>query len=257
MTGYRTWLIEPPGYIHIQALAELRDSLDASLKDIDLYDEQGAVIILGAHLHKMIGRMMTTPADIIFNTEVHGSPWFTKPYLDLLANHQVWDYSTENIEWLEKQGIDAEHCPIGYHPCLERIQRAGKQDIDVLFYGSMTPRREAIWKEVCAIPDIEAVHLFGIYGAERDALIVRSKIVLDLKAYDQSPRNDVRLSYLWANNIYALREEEYTLEGLSVAGAISVLLKWRPQLLHEAACWNGDAFRQHLQADYLRPLLMG
>lgn len=252
MSGYRTWLIEPPDYPHIGALTDLRDGLDGALQELGVYDRGGRQIVLGAHLPG-IGAISGA---IIFNTEVHGSPWFTPAYLDLLRQREVWDYSLDNVHWLIGQGIHARHCPIGYHESLTRIEPATEQDIDVLFYGSMTPRRIPIWEAVSAIePKLNIVHLFGIYGVQRDAFIARSKIVLDLKAYEQSPRNDARLSYLWANKALAVPEHRYVTEDMP-----KVCRFWASQkeeLRQAVANDDHEAFKAKRQANYLRPLLGG
>ena len=68
----------------------------------------------------------------------------------------------------------------------------------MLFYGSMTPRREAIFQALAAA-SLKLVVAFRVYGAERDALIARAKVVLNLHAYDDWGFEIVRIAYLLSN----------------------------------------------------------
>jgi SAM-dependent methyltransferase len=91
------------------------------------------------------------------------------------------------------------HVPLGYVPELNRILPAQETDIDVLFYGSLNPRRSQI---VSALKDSGAKVsvLFGVYGIERDNLISRSKIVLNVHFYEVKILEIVRVSYLLTNS---------------------------------------------------------
>lgn len=90
----------------------------------------------------------------------------------------MWDYSAANVARLAALGVAALHVPIGYHPVLARIERAA-EDLDVLFYGSLNERREAVLDGLEA-RGLQVASVFGVYGAERDALIARAKLVLNV-----------------------------------------------------------------------------
>jgi len=68
----------------------------------------------------------------------------------------------------------------------------------VLFYGAVNERRRDI---LIAIQQAGLrVHApFGVYGAERDALIARAKVVLNIHAHPTKVLEVVRISYLLAN----------------------------------------------------------
>ena len=93
---------------------------------------------------------------------------------------------------------DGRHVPIGYVPQLTRIESASIQDIDVLFYGSMNTRREAVLRKL-GNRGLKVIHAFNAYGARRDALIARAKVVLNVHYYDSKIFEMVRVSYLLAN----------------------------------------------------------
>jgi hypothetical protein len=93
--------------------------------------------------------------------------------------------------------VAATHVPIGYHPVLARIER-GTEDLDVLFYGSLNPRREAVL-DGCEARGLRVASVFGVYGAGRDALVARARMVLNVHYYEARVFEIVRVSYLLAN----------------------------------------------------------
>src|SRR5439155_882319 len=84
------------------------------------------------------------------------------------------------------------------------IPRAA-QDIDVLFYGSLNERRAAVLRELARHANVRA--RFGIYGAERDQLIARAKVVLNLHFYEAQLMEQVRIAYLLNNGCFVLSED--------------------------------------------------
>ena len=126
------------------------------------------------------------------------SAWVSRAF-DLARRYEVWDYSEKNIAMLQSQGANRVRLfQIGHHPRLARIARDVPQDIDVLFYGSFNPRRRAVLGQLrqagCVVKAV-----FGVYGAERDALIARSKLVLNLHFYQSKIFEVVRVFYLLSN----------------------------------------------------------
>jgi len=177
-------LIRPPGYPHAEALAELEETVRYGLEALGQLHPPRR-IVLGAHLPGY----MPEAGDIIYNTEHPRSGWWSAEYRDLMRSHETWDYAPEGY------GL---HVPIGYMPQLTRIPKADPQDIDVLFYGSMNERRAKVVHDLEAA-GLNVVTVFGCYGAERDALIARSKVVLNMHYYEPGVFEYVRMSYLWAN----------------------------------------------------------
>jgi hypothetical protein len=176
-------LYSPPGYPHAAGLAELAETLEAGLAGLGMADEP--LIFLGAHLP---GARVPSGA-IIYNTEHPQSPWANAAYHTLCCAHEVWSYY---------QGGPGRYVPIGYMPALTRIPRADPQDIDVLFYGSVNERRLDVLLELRS-RGLHVEPVTGVYGAERDALVARAKVVLNLHYYLPGIFEAVRVSYLWAN----------------------------------------------------------
>src|SRR5262249_29172921 len=146
---------------------------------------EGRVIVFNAHNLPVEYEL---PDDaIIFNAEqvqtegVYANVWKENKqiqrYLDRLKSHMVWDYSTLNISRLEKLGIHADLCLVGYWPGLVNIKQT-EQDIDVLFVGSLNERRKLMLLATAKRKLVTRV-VFGEYGQERDSLIARAKVVLN------------------------------------------------------------------------------
>jgi hypothetical protein len=206
MSRYSIWVVSPPNYIHSQAFDEVALGFNAAFHALGLECEivrepsrlGDVTIVLGGNLLSAVpvpqGKRL-----ILFNLEqiTPGSPWLTDAYLALLRRYPVWDYSEGNIAELARMGIAAQHCGIGYVPELTRIAPA-PEDIDVLFVGSVNDRRLAVLKQLAA-QGVNVEARFNVYGAERDAFLARSKIMLNVHFYDSRLFEIVRVSYLLAN----------------------------------------------------------
>jgi hypothetical protein len=125
--------------------------------------------------------------------------------LELYRHYPLWDYSRRNIEEWARIGIaGVRHLPIGYVPQLSRICR-DEEDIDVLFYGSLNERRQAILQALRG-RGVKAEAAFGVYGSQRDRLIARARVVLNLHYYESKVFEVVRVSYLLANGRFVVCE---------------------------------------------------
>jgi hypothetical protein len=244
--SYCVWIIAPPGNPHWQALNEVAEGIFYALKKLGngVHIYAGAalppfdydrLIVFNSHsLHPSI----ELPRDvIIFNAEqvptTDSSPaiWWA-PYFARMKKHAVWDYSETNRERLKERGISSILCPVGYHPKLERIPIGDREDIDILFYGSPNARREKILEE-CRGAGLNVKHLFGVYGDERDAIIARSKIIVNIHFYPNPIWEIFRCSYLIANKKCVISEDggcDQDLEKL--AGEITVHVPYEKIVAH-------------------------
>ena len=205
--GFQVVQIRPPGYIHAEALTELAECVYFGLRRLGLrafYQKRadGPVryIVIGGHLLGDRGFAVLPPGAILYNSEQVDpeTTWLRGPYRAALETRPVWDYSEENVRRLAALGVKpAQHVPLGYVPELARIPPA-EEDIDVLFYGSVNPRRKRI---LDALGDrgLKVVSLFGIYGTERDRAIARAKVVLSVHFYEAKIFEIVRAAYLFTN----------------------------------------------------------
>lgn len=149
---------------------------------------------------RAVGRILPR-GSIIFNLEqITGeSKWVNHDYMTHLRDFSVWDYSPANIAALEERGINGVlHVPPGYTPEMTRLRRDCAQDIDVLFYGLINDRRHAV---------ISRLHQAGLailasqeaFGHLRDALLARSRLLLNIHYYIPAKLEVVRLGYAFAN----------------------------------------------------------
>ena len=205
---------DPAQWVHVRAFDEVADAVQAGLIELGHSCERSfgrapescTAIHFGAHLLPPEARL--APGAVLFNLEqiVRGALWLTGDYLERLRRHRVWDYSARNVAALTQMGVrDAAHVPLGHATALERIPSA-EEDIDVLFYGIYNERRLSLLRRLAARGwKVHCVN--GVYGGERDALIARSRIVLNLHFYGESRLEVARCFYLLANGRFVLSEE--------------------------------------------------
>jgi hypothetical protein len=216
MSRYVVVIPQLPDYPHSQAFDEIALTLVEGLNALghdaihgdraDVADRRA--IVLGPQLLPHWPHAVPEDA-ILYNLEQvdRSSRWMTPALLDRFRRHELWDYSERNREALARDhGIThAKLLPVGYSPGLERIVDAPRHDIDVLFYGSLNDRRIAVLEGLARF-GVKVHPLFGVYGAERDAWIARSKIVLNMHYYDAQVFEQVRVSYLLANACFVVSE---------------------------------------------------
>jgi hypothetical protein len=152
----------------------------------------GCEIVLGANSPEC----KVAPDAIVYNAEPLAWREPDQLIAGLNPDRIVWDYTASNVELL--RGLcKPVHCPVGYIETMETI-KPQDEDIDVLFYGWVTPRRHKILRAL----DDSGLNLYCLsdcYGEERDQYIARSKVVLNLHAYETSTFETIRCSRLFAN----------------------------------------------------------
>ena len=216
------WIVHRPNSPHFP-FVEIAIALQSGFSELgyqvdivnDIKKVRGKTLVLGCNRISLIG-LTTLPKDLIlFNLEQiqQGSPWLTEDYLILLKTYPVWDYSHVNIKALQKLGVkNITYCGIGYAPKLSRISPV-KEDIDVLFYGALNPRRQKILDKL-QVKGFNVVGLSQVYGNERDNYIARAKIVLNIHFYEAQIFEIIRVSYLLSNKKCVISEKghDYELE---------------------------------------------
>jgi hypothetical protein len=121
-------------------------------------------------------------------------------YYAKVPHFEIWDYTPANVPGWRKLGRQqVKIVPVGYAPILTRIPKAPRQDIDVLIYGMSGERRLQTFHSLSR-RGLSTVFVSGLYGAARDELISRAKLVLNINLYPQTRIFEiVRISYLLAN----------------------------------------------------------
>lgn len=223
---YRICIIVPQGYKHSYVFLETAVLIKNSLEDLGLSSEivlndlsrDKTNIILGYHLltySDSLNKYRYIPYQL--EQLIAGGGVFTENLKRVLNGAEdIWDYSAENIVLLREHGISARHLPVGYHEKMEQI-RHGERNIDVIFYGSVNPRRKRVLDELSAA-GLSVKALFGVYKQERDGFISRSRIVLNIHHYSTKIFEAVRISYLLNNRCFIVSEESsvYPYDGVEM-----------------------------------------
>ncbi len=213
---YNICIVQPNQYIHSLAFMELGELLLYSLQDLGFQAEiqfnqinpDARNILIGCHLLDTNHITSIPKSTVILNTEqiyADSTDW-SGPIFEWTKYFETWDYSERNILKFNELGIGlARHLKIGFQKELARIPKANAKDIDVLFYGSMNERRLAIINDLKA-SGLKVHTAFGIYGAERDKLISKAKIVLNHHFYQSQIFEIIRVFYLLTNSIAVVGE---------------------------------------------------
>jgi len=220
---FNVCLIQPEKYAHVYAFLELSQLIHFGLRELDLTSTisinrvfpSSINIIIGVHLMEPSAISRLPKNTIILNTEqLEGvnAPWL-ETILFYAKSFLIWDYSKQNIMKFNSLGFDrVKFLELGYQKELYRINKKVSQDIDILFYGSMNSRREKIISLLNSL-NLNVHVAFSVYSHQRDDLISRSKIVLNLHYYDSQIFEVVRASYLINNAVAVVGEVN---EGTSI-----------------------------------------
>ena len=235
MNNFNICIFRPKGYIRSSAFVELAELIKFSLMDNNrqaainehFIDEMAFNIIIGGHLMDRSMIKDLPKRTIIFNTEQFGQgpEGWKEVIFELMQKFVAWDYSATNVDLFKSAGVKSiKHFEIGYHEKLKRIPGDLKKKIDVFFYGVLTKNRLAILDEL-EKRGLRVEKIEGIYGRERDYLISRSSIILNLHAHPTKIFEIIRVHYLM-NNAKAVvcqvdndtKIDPRYLEGISFSG---------------------------------------
>lgn len=165
-------------------------------------DDPILYVILGIH------RMVRVPKHYIaVQAEQVSSKWMTESYLEKLRNSLcVWDFSPRNCKYFEERGISCYNIPtrvpLGiFYPGSPSMQQhffsGHPKDIDVLFYGAKCPRRVLIEDEFSKNTSLKVVFRYNdLFHEEREDLISRSKVVLNIHYWPSASLETHRVEYL-------------------------------------------------------------
>ena len=198
-------------FYKLNFLNSLWDDLEEMLKTHYVNEEDSDIVIsLGTYLHESIDDIrLKFPGKkiIVYQLEqlVENHWWTKEEIIDNIKNaDEVWDYDLENIEILKLNKIEAKFVPIKYTESLKKIKNKEFPDIDVLFYGTLTPRRYNIIFNMINrdyyYGNINFVYLFNFDSSKLDDYISRSKIILNIHPHDCHRQEQVRIYYPLIND---------------------------------------------------------
>lgn len=198
---------EIPDYPHIHAMDEVA-LYYADLLSISIHRRilpAGRPVIVGAHLLKEY------PEDaIILNTEqlINGSMFGTDDYIQRIKNYPIIEYNHANFECLPNK--DKKLIPPTYSKAWDVIQPAEEKDIDFLIYGSLNERRLNVANDLFQL-GFKVVTAFNLYGKEKEALLARTKVVVNNHFYDSKYAlfEVFRCGYCVSNGISTVAESSF------------------------------------------------
>jgi hypothetical protein len=244
--------------------------IDCSI-NINRFDRQRTNIVFGWIIAAQMGGLDEMPDDtILYNFEQFSERQLVGTGMAQLAQRfQIWDYSAANLpQWLAcNPRFTPFHAPVSYAPTLTRIADAAEPDIDLLFIGSTGPARNGKLYDLSV--DVHRpglVVLQNIWGAQRDAFIGRSRLLLNLSGDSPNLRifEIVRVSYYLANRKAVVCEDrsgqfvEDDMKGALLFAPTAELAGHSVRLLQDPAerqQWaerGFEAFRQRDVRDLLR-----
>lgn len=216
MKRFNVTLVQPEGYHHALALAEIVEYIYAGLVACGYEAVQTKNRIMqDAHNIVICGHALDEAAvddipdnTILFNSEQlqNKAGWLFKGrYGSLLQRCYVWDYSLKNLAEI---GHDRKaFLPLLFCPALERTPPARSAPGDTLFfYGFRSPRRIALIEAIrhAGVP-VEV--LSDIYGNERDVRTRNAWAVLNMRCWeDLAVFEAVRCAYPLNNGVPVICE---------------------------------------------------
>jgi hypothetical protein len=207
-------IVTPPNYTHAECFREVAETISHGLQEFGHAAQVTTAmrpgtrhIVLGPHI--LLHYPLPLPADsILYNLEqlpLRDDAWVRR-YAALLSRYSVWDYADENRAMLAQLGIARTGLlPLCHYPGLTRIPQNIGKDIDILFIGSLNERRRNMLGTMQEA-GMGVVSLFNKYGLERDSMIARAKILLNMHFYEARIFEAVRVSYYLANGLCVLSE---------------------------------------------------
>src|SRR3989344_3613200 len=132
----------------------------------------------------------------------------------LLREHEIWDYSAQNVEYLKSRGLKATHVPVSYHPAALHdralvnfeLTRHKERKFDILYLGSFSERRRKILQGLID-KGLQVVIAYDIWGEERDRMLLDAKIVLNIHPFDDGHIfESVRISQVLAYGCFVISE---------------------------------------------------
>ena len=222
MQKFAIFIVKIKNYSHFQVFNEIALSLYYSFKrlgyDAIITDNPNILdrryIILGANTLRFCPDIKIKSDSIIYQFERENSPeQFDSFYLYILKNFKVWDFSLHNMERINnKYNLKiSEYLSLGYVEELNCIKHRQEKDIDILFIGSFSERRKDLILEMNKL-NIKASLIFNSYGKERDDLISRSKIMLNVHFHGPGLLEHPRIFYYLNNDCLILSEESNNVE---------------------------------------------
>jgi len=213
----------PRPFVFTEAAICLRDSIRALGFSSDHHVNQGnpdaLALLLGAvPPHLALLDQLDPRKTAIVNLEqlASGSALITPDYVQWLRKWLVVDYHSANVAWLRRANGEAQQVlqlplvpgPSLVHPAPD----AGVKTVDVLFFGSPSPRRDRIIESLRAA-GIAVETVAGAYAHELAPALRRARLVVHVHFYETGLFPVTRILQPVANGIPIVCETSVFSEG--------------------------------------------
>jgi hypothetical protein len=209
MRRFNLLVVQPEDYANYAPFLGVARSMSFALRrlghDVRLAGNEflrdATNIVFGAH--HLAGELASgLPSDtIVYNTEqVRADGALVDALRPFVSRFALWEPDAANIEAWRALGLGARiyYVQPGYVPESSTVDLTTANDIDVLFFGKVNPRRMVILDAVMRA-GIRLHVADGVYLTDRDALAARAKVVLNVHAADDSALEMARVAYVLAN----------------------------------------------------------
>lgn len=134
---------------------------------------------------------------ISYQTEQKGTHWFNERYYERLSKSiAVWEYNEINLDAYQHLNDNISIVTPGV-----KLQPKVLKDIDCLFYGDLSPRRQAAVNNMLGMMVVNKK-----LGQPMRDLLSRAKTVVNIHYYDQSPLEIFRINEALSHNCNVISE---------------------------------------------------
>ena len=199
-------IVQPQGYVHSLGLVDPARYLRFQLRRFgarvtmakNRLRHDAVNFVFGAHLG-FDAALRQRYSCVFVNLEQlgEGGANVAAGYPELLRTSAVIDYDAHNVPAYAADAGDVPIAPMWHAPYLEPQQPIPleQRPIDLLFFGSMNPRRRALLDRIEALGLEVATFDSPMYGPERDSFIAQAKAVVNLHFYPSARFEQVRVSH--------------------------------------------------------------
>ena len=199
-------IVQPPGYVHSLGLVDPARYLRFQLRRFgarvtiakNRLRHDAVNFVFGAHLG-FDATLRQRYSCIFVNLEQlgEGGATIAAGYRELLQRSAVIDYDPHNVPAYAADPADVPIAPMWFAPYLHGASATPLEErpIDLLFFGSMNPRRRALLDRIEALGLQVAMFDSPMYGPERDAFITQAKAVINLHFYPSARFEQVRVAH--------------------------------------------------------------
>jgi SAM-dependent methyltransferase len=252
-------IIQPAGYVHSLGFLDQARYFRHQFRRLgarvtmakNRLREDAVNFVFGAHLGFPAEWQKRNPC-VFVNLEQLGSggAQVSAEYLDLLRRSAVVDYDAANVAAYAQDPADVPIVPFGYASYLDKPAPALEdRPIDLLFFGSMNPRRQQFIDRVEAAGFSVAAFDHPIYGPERDDFIRQAKAVLNCHFYESNRFEQARAFHCLSLGTPVISERTPT---TAPAPAFEDAVIWLPERIED---WFAQNFARPAFYDEARRAL--